>query len=86
MAAVVTLLQMAAENSGAADLDRGHDAALRRGKRSAVLLTIRLRRSGETHPLPQAWGDPCPGARSTLVELVWPQGQLVAEADRVGFW
>ena len=40
MAAVVTLLQMAAESSGPADLDRGHDAALRRGKRSAVLLTI----------------------------------------------
>ena len=40
MAAVVTLLQMAAENSGPTDLDRGHDAALRPGKRSAVLLTI----------------------------------------------
>ena len=40
MAAVVALLQMAAENSGPADLDRGHDAALCRGKRSAVLLTI----------------------------------------------
>ena len=40
MAAVVTLLQMAAENSGPADLDRGHDAALRGGKRSAMLLTI----------------------------------------------
>jgi hypothetical protein len=40
MAAVVTLLEMAAENSGPTDLYRGHDAALRRRKRSAVLLTI----------------------------------------------
>ena len=40
MAAMVTLLQMAAENSSPADLDRGHDTALRRRKRSAVLLTI----------------------------------------------
>ena len=40
MAAVVTLLEMAAENSGPTDLYRGHDAALRRAERSAVLLTI----------------------------------------------
>ena len=40
MAAVVTLLEMAAENSGPADLYRGQDAALRRAERSAVLLTI----------------------------------------------
>ena len=40
MAAVVTLLQMAAENSSPADLDRGHDTALRHRKRSAMLLTI----------------------------------------------
>jgi hypothetical protein len=40
MAAVVTLLEMAAENSGSAGLDRGQDAALRRAERSAVLLTI----------------------------------------------
>ena len=85
MAAVVTLFQIAAESSGPADLDRGHDAALRRGKRSAVLLTIRLRRSGETHPLPQAWGDPCPGARSTVVERAGAQRQRVAGADQ-GDW
>ena len=42
MAAVVTLLEMAAENSSPADLDRGHGAALRRGERSAVFLTIGL--------------------------------------------
>jgi len=42
MAAVVTLLEMAAENSGPADLNRGHGAALRHGKRSAVFLTIGL--------------------------------------------
>ena len=42
MTAVVTLLQMAAENSSPADLDRGHGAALRRGERSAVFLTIGL--------------------------------------------
>ena len=40
MAAVVTLLEVAAENSSAADLDRGHGAALRRGERSAMLMTI----------------------------------------------
>ena len=42
MAAVVTLLEMAAENSSPADLNRGHGAALRRGERSAVFLTIGL--------------------------------------------
>jgi hypothetical protein len=40
MGAVVTLLEMAAENSSPADLDRGQNAALRRRKRSAMLLTI----------------------------------------------
>ena len=40
MPAMVTLLQMAAENSSPADLDRGHGAALRRGERSAMLMTI----------------------------------------------
>ena len=40
MGAVVTLLEMAAENSSPADLDRGHGAALRRGERSAMLMTI----------------------------------------------
>jgi hypothetical protein len=40
MAAVVTLLEMAAENSSPADLDRGHGAALRHGERSAVFMTI----------------------------------------------
>ena len=40
MAAVVTLLKMAAENGSSANLDRGHDTALRYRKRSAMLLTI----------------------------------------------
>ena len=40
MTAVVTLLEMAAENSGPADLYRGHGAALRRGERSAMLMPI----------------------------------------------
>jgi hypothetical protein len=40
MAAVVTLLQMATENSSPADLDRSHDTALRHRQRSAMLLTI----------------------------------------------
>jgi hypothetical protein len=40
MGAVVTLLEMAAENSSPADLDRGQNAALRRRKRSAMFLTI----------------------------------------------
>ena len=42
MSAAVTLLEMAAENSSPADLNRGHGAALRRGERSAVFLTIGL--------------------------------------------
>jgi len=37
---MVTLLEMAAQNSSPADLDRGHDTALRHRKRSAVLLAI----------------------------------------------
>ena len=40
MAAVVTLLQVTAENSSPADLDRSHDTALRYRHRSAVLQTI----------------------------------------------
>jgi hypothetical protein len=40
MAAAVTLLKMAAENSSPADLDRSHDAVLRHRHRSAVLQTI----------------------------------------------
>ena len=40
MAALITLLQVTAENSSPADLDRSHDTALRHRHRSAVLLTI----------------------------------------------
>jgi hypothetical protein len=40
MAALVTLLQVTAENSSPADLDGSHDTALRHRHRSAVLLTI----------------------------------------------
>jgi hypothetical protein len=40
MAAVVTLLEMPAENGSSANLDRGHDTALRHRKRSAMLLAI----------------------------------------------
>ena len=40
MGAVVTLLEMAAENSSPANLYRGHNAALRHRKRSAMFLTI----------------------------------------------
>ena len=40
MAAVVTLLEMTSENGGPADLDRGHNTALRHRKRSAMFLTI----------------------------------------------
>jgi hypothetical protein len=40
MPTMVTLLEMAAQHSSPADLDRGHNTALRRRKRSAVLLTI----------------------------------------------
>ena len=40
MAALITLLQMTAQNSSPADLDRSHDTALRFRHRSAVLQTI----------------------------------------------
>ena len=40
MTALVAALEMTAENGGPANLDRMHDAALRDGHRSAVLLTI----------------------------------------------
>ena len=40
MGAVITLLEMAAENSSPANLYRGHNAALRHRKRSAMFLTI----------------------------------------------
>jgi hypothetical protein len=40
MGAVVTVLEMAAENSSSADLVRGQNPALRRRKRSAMFLTI----------------------------------------------
>ena len=40
MAAAITLLDMTAENGGAADLDRRHDASLCSGQRGAMLLTI----------------------------------------------
>src|SRR5260221_8760429 len=42
MATVITLLQMTAENSGSAGLDRSHDTALRYREPNAVLLTIGL--------------------------------------------
>jgi hypothetical protein len=40
MAALITLLQMATQNSSATDLDGRHNAVLRVGHRSAVLQTI----------------------------------------------
>jgi hypothetical protein len=40
MAALITLLQMAAQNRSPAELDRSHDTALRHRQRSAMLLTI----------------------------------------------
>jgi hypothetical protein len=40
MAALITLLQVTAENSSPAELDRSHDTALRHRHRSAVLQTI----------------------------------------------
>jgi hypothetical protein len=40
MAALITLLQVAAENSTPADLDRSHDTALRHRHRSPILQAI----------------------------------------------
>ena len=40
VAALIALLEVAAESRRAAHLDRGHDAPLRRGHRRAMLLSI----------------------------------------------
>src|ERR1700741_5568644 len=85
MAAMVTLLEMAAENSGPTDLYRGHHTALRYRKRSAMLLTIgfavaakhiRYFKLGAIH-VPEL-------ARSTVVERAWARRQLAAGAGRGG--
>ena len=49
------------------------------------VLDDRPRHSGEKHPPLQTWGDPCPGAKNTVVERAWAQRQLAAGADR-GVW
>src|SRR5262245_61509224 len=86
MAAVVTLLQMATENSSPADLDCSHDTALRYRERSAMFLTIgfavaakhiRHLKLGAIH-VPEL-------ARSTVVERAWAQGPPAAGAARVGW-
>jgi hypothetical protein len=86
MAAVVTLLEMAAENSGPTDLYRGHDAALRRAERSAVLLTIGFAIAAKHIRHLKLGAIHVPGARSIVVERAWAQGQLAAGANRVGWW
>ena len=63
MAAVVTLLEMAAENSSPADLDRGHGAALRRGERSAMLVTMES-------PLPEG------GSNTLIIRFLWVTNAL----------
>jgi hypothetical protein len=82
MAAVVTLLEMAAENSGPTDLYRGHDAALRRAERSAVLLTIGFAIAAKHIRHLKLGAIHVPGARSIVVERAWAQGQLAAGANR----
>jgi hypothetical protein len=62
MAAVVTLLEMAAENGSSANLNRGHDTALRHRKRSAMLLTIGCAVVAETRPPVRVSADPFPAA------------------------
>ena len=85
MGAVVTLLEMAAENSSPADLDRGHDTALRRRKRSAVLLTIGFAVAAKHIRHLKLGAIHVPGARSIVVERAWAQGQLAAGADQGGW-
>jgi hypothetical protein len=42
--------------------------------------------SGESPPpVTTAWDDPCPGARSTVVERAWAQRQPAAGADQGGW-
>ena len=73
VAALIALLDMAAQRRRAAALDRGHDAALRRGQGRVVPLDDRRRRSGGTHPpLPAPIGP-------------WPGAQKCAGAAGVGF-
>ena len=86
MAAVVTLLQMAAENSGPADLDRGHDAALRRRERSAMLMTIGFAVAAEHIRHFELRAIHVPELRSTVVERASAQRQPAAGADRVDWW
>jgi hypothetical protein len=54
MAALITLLQMAAENSSPADLDCSHDTALRHRHRSAMLETEICTVAAENIPYFQA--------------------------------
>ena len=82
MAAVVASLEMAAENSGPADLYRGQDAALRRAERSAVLLTIGFAVAAKHIRHLKLGAIHVPGARSTVVERAQARGQLAAVADR----
>jgi hypothetical protein len=85
MGAVVTLLEMAAENSSPADLDRGQNPGDAPSKAKRHVLDDGLRHNGETHLPPQAWDDPCPGARNTVLARAWVQRQQAVRADR-GDW
>ena len=86
MATVVTLLQMAAQGSGAADLDRGHDTALRHRQRSAIVLTIGFAVAAKhiRHLKLRAIHFP-ELARSTVVKRAWAQRQPAAAADQGGW-
>src|SRR5690242_6385135 len=85
MAAVVTLLQVAPERRRAAALDGTHDAALRRGERSAMRLTISFAVAAKhLEPLPTA-ADPWPGAKSIVVGRARAPPPRAAAADRAGF-
>jgi len=86
MATVVTLLQMAAQDSGPADLDRAHDTALRHRQRSAIVLTIGFAVVAKhiRHLKLRAIHFP-ELARSTVVERARAQRQPAAGADQGGW-
>ena len=68
MAAVVTLLEMATENSSPADLDRGHGAALRDGERSAIFMTIGFAVAAKHIRHFKLWAIHVPELRRPVVE------------------
>ena len=85
MAAVVTLLEMTTENRSPADLYRGHDAALCRGKRSAMLSTIGSAVAAKYIRHLKLRAIHFRELTRSTVERAWAQRQPAAAADQGGW-